>query len=54
MKTQSVILLWPVPWGGLGEGPSIVPQRPSPQPAHAARYHRMVRSYFDNITQALR
>ena len=53
MKTHAVILLWPLPWGGVGGGSSIVPQRQSAQPAHSARYHRVVRSYFDNIARGL-
>jgi hypothetical protein len=54
MKTDAVNLLWPLPGGGVGEALSEVPQRASVQPAQPARYHRVVRSYFDNIAQTLR
>jgi hypothetical protein len=54
MKTHAVILLWPLPWGGVGGGSSTVAQRVSAPLAHSARYHRVERSYFENIAQALR
>ena len=54
MRPDAVILLWPLPWGGVGGGSSIVVQRVSAPSAHSARYHRVVRSYFDNIAQAMR
>ena len=53
MRTHAVILLRPLPRGGVGGGSSTIAQRASAPSAHFARYHRVVRAYFDNIAQAL-
>ncbi len=49
MTPGAVNRLRPLPWGGVGGGPFISPPRGRAQ--RPARYHRVVRAYFDNIAK---